>query len=152
MHRKPSNFKHPNTETKCFILFLTFLLGLQSIKVLHNGIENISKGQVIHVSLSSTKFLPKRFLKTKKKATFNSSQGTVFKLHCPVCESKGEKKGGSEAHSSSLLPKWDASRRTPGCTTSHSKLSVKISHQEGMGSFPTHHGISLTIMKNHPKY
>ena len=37
------------------------------------------------------------------------------------CVGKGEKKRGSEAQSSSLLPEWDASRSTPGCTTSHSR-------------------------------
>lgn len=75
-----TNHQILNTQTrKPNALFCSFLLGLQSIKVLHNGRENISKGQVmIHVSLSSTKFVPVREL---------CSNFTV------QCVGEGEKKG-----------------------------------------------------------
>lgn len=97
--------------------------------------------------LSSTKCVPKRFVETKKKAMFNSRQGVMVSFpltqigiaNVPVqCVGKPGKKGGSEAQVPGSFPSGNPTR---DCTTSHSKLLVKVSHKEGVRPFLTHHGV-----------
>lgn len=105
------------------------------------------------------KFLAKRSLKTKKAATFNSSQGSMFSFlviqigitnFTFQCAGNREKKRGSEAQSANLLPGGTPVGRHHAASAPTVKLTT-VFHQEGVGSFPIRHRVTLTIHEKQPK-